>query len=113
MINAFHPDYMKTHQPNFMKDFRTADANRQAAEAVSSYVTKRRKVNPKHGTLFGISDKVVAVTAPAHMHRRPTGINSKKNQAMTMQEVRAELMAKLKPTEYVTYSRAGAPKKKT
>ena len=87
-INAFHPDFVKTHMPEFLKGFRTQEANRQSAAAVSSYVTKQRKVKPSHGTLFGISDKVVAVTTPAHMHR-PKTIN-------------------LNRTEYRTYSRAGA-----
>jgi hypothetical protein len=89
-IDAFHPDYMKTHEPNFMKDFRTHEANRQAAAAVSSYVTRQRKVKPSHGTVFGISEKVKAVTAPAHMHR-PKAVS-------------------LERTEYHTYSKAGAPK---
>jgi hypothetical protein len=90
MINAFHPDYMKTHMPDFMKDFRTHEANRNAAAAVSSYVTRQRKVKPSHGTVFGISEKVKAVTAPAHMHR-PKAVD-------------------LNRTEYHTYSKAGMPK---
>jgi len=90
MINAFHPDFMKTHMPDFMKDFRTHEANRNAAAAVSSYVTRQRKVKPSHGTVFGISEKVKAVTAPAHMHR-PKAVD-------------------LNRTEYHTYSKAGAPK---
>lgn len=108
MINAFHPDYMKVHEPNFMKDFRTHDANRQAAETLTKYVAKRRKVNPAHGTVFGISDKVTAVTAPAHMHRRPTGVKSSKPRKMPMADVKQELADLLKRTEFRTYSRAGA-----
>lgn len=54
MINAFHPEYMKTHEPNFMKDLRTHEANRQAAATLSNYVTKKRKKTPSHGTVFGI-----------------------------------------------------------
>jgi len=91
-INAFHPDFMKTYMPDFMKDFRTHEANRQAAAAVSSYVTKKRRTTPSHGTVFGISEKVKAVTAPAHMHR------PKSREDM------------IKRTEYHTYSKAGAPK---
>lgn len=93
MINAFHPDYIKTHEPNFMKDFRTHEANRNAAAAVSNYVTKKRRTTPSHGTVFGISEKVKAVTAPAHMHRPKA--------------------ASLNPTEYHTYSKAGMPKTKS
>lgn len=29
IINAFHPDYMKTYHPNFMADFRTTEANQE------------------------------------------------------------------------------------
>jgi len=108
MINAFHPDYMKTHEPDFMKDFRTHEANRQAAEALTKYVARRRKVNPSHGTVFGISDKVTAVTAPAHMHRRPTGMKSAQPRKMPMKDVKQELADLLKRTEFRTYSRAGA-----
>ena len=28
-INAFHPDYVKTYEPNLMKEFRTHLANRE------------------------------------------------------------------------------------
>lgn len=90
VINAFHKDYIKVHEPDFMKDFRTHEANRQAAAAVSTYVTRQRKVKPSHGTLFGISDKVTAVTRPAHMNRP-----------------RAELLER---KEYHTYAKAGMPK---
>lgn len=107
-INAFDPRYMATHEPNFMKDFRTHEANRNAAAAVSNYVTKKRRTTPSHGTVFGISEKVKAVTAPAHMHRRKSPINTKAEQSKTMGEVRNELIDKLKPTPYRTYSRAGA-----
>jgi len=111
-VNAFHPEYMKTHEPNFMKDFRTHEANRNAAAAVSSYVTRQRKVKPSHGTLFGISDKVTSVTTPLHVHRPKSLIKTKAEQSKTMNEVRNELIDKLKPTPYLTYSRAGAPKNK-
>lgn len=89
-INAFHPDFMKTHMPDFMKDFRTHEANRQAAAAVSSYVAKQRKVKPSHGTVFGISNKVTEVSTPAYMHRP-----------------KADL---IKRKEYHTYAKAGMPK---
>lgn len=48
-INAFHPDYMQVHEPTFMKDFRTVEANRKAALTLSKHVTETRKVNPLHG----------------------------------------------------------------
>lgn len=48
-INAFHPDYVKTHHPELMKEFRTAEANRKAALTLSKHVTEQRKINPNHG----------------------------------------------------------------
>ena len=48
-INAFHPDYVKTHDPDLMKHFRTVEANRKAAETLSKRVTALRKENPMHG----------------------------------------------------------------
>jgi hypothetical protein len=49
IINAFHPDYIKVHQPDLMKEFRTAEANRKAALTLSNHVTEQRKINPLHG----------------------------------------------------------------
>ena len=40
-MNAFHPDYVKTHMPDLMKDFRTHAANREVREE------KKLKVNRK------------------------------------------------------------------
>ena len=55
MINAFHPLYMKTHEPDFMKDFRTVEANRKAAETLAKHVAKKRKVDPTYGYVHGVS----------------------------------------------------------
>lgn len=82
VVNAFHPDYIKTHEPELMKSFRTVQANQEERES---------KVPRKHVKTF--KPKV----------RKPH-INSRTNQSMTMEEVRQEL---LKPKEYRTYSRAG------
>ena len=40
-INAFHPDYVKTYEPELMKEFRTHAANRE------DRVEKKLKVNKK------------------------------------------------------------------
>lgn len=55
MINAFHPLYMKTHEPDFMKSFRTHEANRKAAETLAKHVSEKRKTNPAYGYVHGIS----------------------------------------------------------
>lgn len=57
-INAFHPDYAKTYMPDMLKEQIVAQRN---SEGVSKYVERRRKTNPTHGTVFGISDKVVSL----------------------------------------------------
>jgi len=38
-LNAFHPDYIKTHEPDLLKEFRTHQANREER------VEKKLKVN--------------------------------------------------------------------
>lgn len=108
VINAFHPDYMKVHQPNFLKEFRTHEANRQAAATLSGYVEKTRKKKPSHGTLYGISNKVT----PAHMSRPKEMMSYKKGKAMTMIEISNELIDRLKKKDFHVYSRAGMPKGK-
>jgi hypothetical protein len=95
-INAFHPDFVKTHMPEFMASVRTDSKQTTIGQNVSKYVEKKRKTTPSHGTVFGISKVVL----PAHMNRpkevirRP--IQTKAQQSMTMQEVTAELIEKLK-----------------
>lgn len=75
IINAFHPDYMKTYHPNFWTNFtRNALISSKTTEAV----TKLRAKKPTHGTVFGMTEKSVS----------------------------------LKPLEFLTYSRAGMPKRK-
>lgn len=67
MINAFHPDYMKTHEPDFMKSLRTHEANRQAAQTLTNHVEKVRKTKPTHGTVFGIARKEFHIYQKAGM----------------------------------------------
>ena len=68
-MNAFHPDYIKTYHADFMKSFRTHEANRQASETLSGYVSSRRRSKPSYGTVYGISDKVTLQKAAPHLHR--------------------------------------------
>ena len=96
IINAFHPDYMKTYEPDFMKSLRTVEANRQAADTLSKHVTEKRKTNPAHGFVHGIA-KV----------KKPRPIQTKAEQSKTMNEVRNELIDSLKPREFKMYSAAG------
>ncbi len=56
IINAFHKDYMKKHEPKFMDSFIKSS---QGSVTMSRIVEEKRKINPSHGTLLGIS-KIVA-----------------------------------------------------
>lgn len=108
VINAFHPDYVKVHEPNFMKDFRTHEANRQASTTLTEYVEKTRKTKPSHGTLYGISKKVV----PLHASRPKEMMSRKRGREMTMLEISNELADRLKKKEFHVYAKAGMPKGK-
>ena len=71
MINAFHPDYIKTHEPKLMKSFRTIEANRQASETLTKHVAKKRETNPLHGFLHGIKKARPSIDVkPFHIYSR-------------------------------------------
>jgi hypothetical protein len=84
MINAFHPDYMKTYHPDFTKEFRTIEANQIERETKKS---RKKAKQPR-----------ASVKIPKQTH-----INQKSQQRMTMEEVKAEM---LKKTDFYVYSRA-------
>lgn len=73
VINAFHKDYMKVHEPDFMNEVRTESRQTKAGQTLSTYVEKVRETKPTHGTMFGISDKVVSVV-PKKMIRPSTDV---------------------------------------
>jgi hypothetical protein len=52
IINAFNKDYMKKHEPKFMDSFIKSS---QGSITMSRVVEEKRKLNPNHGTLLGIS----------------------------------------------------------
>lgn len=84
IINAFHPDYVRTYAPEILSELRVLGAQTQAGKTLSGYVEKRRKSHPSHGTVFGISKKVTSVE-PKKMLTRKTG------KSMTMIEIHDEL----------------------
>jgi len=102
MINAFHPLFVQTHMPTFMDVFRTHDARREAAEALSEYVTKKRRTKPSHGQLVGISkaqretepnQKFQDISAFPKTRKRESMKSLHAGKKMTMIEVAAELTA--------------------
>jgi hypothetical protein len=117
-MNAFHPEFVQTCMLGFMDTFRTHDARREAAEALSEYVTKKRRTKPSHGSLTGISkaqretepnQKFQDISAFPKTRRRESMKSLAAGKKMTMAEVAAEL----KPRGFHTYSKAGMPKNKS
>ena len=103
IINAFHPDYVKTYESNFLTSLRTNSVKEEAGKSVSEFVTKRRETKPSHGTLFGISNKETSVKPVQPW---------KQGKAMTMLEVHNDLIDKLKKKDFHIYAKAGMPKGK-
>lgn len=52
-MNAFHPDFIKTHYPDFMKDHITSS---KGSMAMTQYVEKKRLEKPNHGTIHGVTN---------------------------------------------------------
>lgn len=92
-INAFHPDYMKTHEPNFMKDLRTQQANREHSTKQTVVVEKARAAGKSPGTILHMGSGVTGTKIPAHVHRRPP-----------------KELINLAVREFHTFAKAGMPK---
>lgn len=120
IINAFHPDFIKTHMPEFLTAVKTEDRQSQAGKTLSNHVTEKRKTVPSHGQVEGVSKKqretipnqnFQDIAAFPKTRKVQKGWERKKEREMTMDEVRAELTvaqkAKLAPREFHTFSKAG------
>ena len=88
-INAFHPDFVQTYMPEFIKFVKKQNKNQISSQNMSIYVTNKRKTEPSHGTIAGI-------TKPLHVNRAP-----QKMVISTKQRI------DLAPREFNIYSRAG------
>jgi len=97
VINAFHPDYMKTYHPDFMKDVRTQQASKEQGTKQSKVVDRERKAGKSPGTIAGMGSGTTGTPVPAHMHRKAP----KKMELLN-----------LAVREFHTYAKAGMPKKK-
>jgi len=73
VINAFHPDYVKTYMPEFLTDLRTESRQTKAGQTLSAYVEETRKQKPMHGTLSGISKKQVSMKPLEFMYYSRAG----------------------------------------
>lgn len=64
ILNAFHPDYMKTYHPDFTREFRTVEAN-QKERLANPVKVKRKKVYAKKKKVsYKVPKKVVTITKP-------------------------------------------------
>ena len=70
VINAFHPDYVKTYHPNLMDDFHMLNKNKQRSDSLTNHVEEMRETVPSHGTVFGVSETSVSIS-PKQMMKRP------------------------------------------
>ena len=86
ILNAFHPDYIKTHEPDLMKDFRTHAANREER------VEKKLKVNK----------------VPLKTVTRSLSVKISKDQAKLNLERRKQMT--IAPKDFYIYQKAGMPK---
>lgn len=88
VINAFHPDYMKTYHPDFTKEFRTVEANRD--ERLANPVKVKRKI--VRAKKKKVSYKVPKVVKP---------------RSERLAEIKKNILSE-KP--FYTYAKAGLPK---
>jgi hypothetical protein len=65
-MNAFHPDYVKTHMPDLMKDFRTHAANREVREEKNMRVSNK----PPKTVTKSLSVKIPKDQARLDLERR-------------------------------------------
>lgn len=82
MINAFHPDYVKTHMPEFLTGLRLESKQTKAGQTLSQHVETKRKTSPSHGTIHGISKN------PLPLHQmRPKEMMVRRTQSQIMAAV--------------------------
>jgi len=88
-INAFHPDYVKTHMPEFLTGLRLESKQTKAGQTLSKHVETKRKTVPSHGTIHGISKNPL----PIHQMRPKEMMAPKRTQSQIMAAVAAKKRA--------------------
>jgi len=88
VINAFHPDYMKTYEPNFTKEFRTVEANQK----------ERLESQPK------VESKRIRARKKKMNYKIPKQVKPKSERLM---EIKRNILT-VKP--FHTFAKAGMPK---
>jgi hypothetical protein len=117
-INAFHPDFVKTHMPQFLTALKTDDRQLQAGATLSKHVTDKRKTVPSHGQIDGVSKRQRETIPNQHFQdiasfpkTRESMKSLRQGANMTVAEVAKELTAaqkaKLAPKDFHMFSKAG------
>lgn len=81
-MNAFHPLYVQTYMPEFLSSLRMESRQTAAGQSLSKHVEKVRETTPSHGTIHGISNKVL----PLHQMRPKEMMQPKKTKSQIMSE---------------------------
>jgi hypothetical protein len=85
-VNAFHPDYVKTYEPDLMKDFRTHAANREVREEKQLRVSKKPL-------------KTVTKSLSVKISKEQARLNLERKKQMT-----------IAPKDFHIFNKAGMPK---
>jgi hypothetical protein len=91
VINAFHPDYVKTHMKEFTASIMLQNKYKKSSHMMAEYTEEQRKTNPSLGTIHHL-------VKPLHVMRAPEMMKPKKS---TKERV------DLAPREFKIFSRAG------
>jgi len=91
VINAFHPDYVKTHMKEFTASIMVQNKHKLSSQHMTEYTEELRKTNPSLGTIHHM-------VKPLHVMRAPEMMRPKKT---TKERV------DLAPREFKVFSRAG------
>ena len=104
VINAFHPDYCKTHMKDFFESIMVQNKHKKSSQMMAEYTEELRKTNPSLGTIHHM-------VKPLHVNRAPVMMKPRvKERNMTMAKVMDDL-ADIKKTKLTTKQRIDlAPK---
>ena len=76
-INAFHKDYVKTHEPNLMREFRTFAANREERQEKNLKTGHRELKMIDRNTMIKTSKaatkKALTDLKPFHIYQKAKG----------------------------------------
>jgi hypothetical protein len=91
VINAFHPDYVKTYMKEFTASIMLQNKYKKFSHMMAEYTEELRKTNPSLGTIHHM-------VKPLHVNRAPEMMRPKKT---------AKERVDLAPREFKVFSKAG------